>query len=126
MPAAPRRGIEGDVCGVLFPTVTPAGLTGVREDLRGRRQIEGQTGVEIAELPIPEIGSRRLRSKSYLSLLQIMEMSTVVPQVQFDAVATRRGIEVIHEEREGRVRQMIECPREFGRQAQQRSYARPL
>ena len=42
---------------------------------------------------------RRLRSKSYLGLLQIMEMSTVMPEVQFDAVTTRRGIELIHEER---------------------------
>ena len=46
---------------------------------------------------------RHLRSKSYLGLLQIMELSTVEPQVQFDAVATRRGIELIHEERESSV-----------------------
>ncbi len=42
----------------------------------------------------------RLRSKAYLDLLEIMEMATVEPRVQFDEFTIRRGIEVIHEERE--------------------------
>lgn len=44
---------------------------------------------------------RRLRSKSYRSLLEILESATVVPRVQFDTVESRRGIEVVHEERAG-------------------------
>jgi quinol monooxygenase YgiN len=44
---------------------------------------------------------RRLRSKDYRNLLLVLELSTDVPQISFDEVSERRGIEVIHAARGG-------------------------
>ena len=54
----------------------------------------------IEEWATTDLFRKRLRSQNYMNVLLIIEMSLEPPQVHFDTVTARRGIEVIHEERE--------------------------
>lgn len=54
----------------------------------------------VEEWTTTEALQRRLRSRDYLNLLEILEMAAFEPEIAFDEVSGRSGIEVVRAARE--------------------------